>query len=110
MMMVTIKRDRYIVYKIYSDKKFSLSEVKSLIWRVYQLLYGIVGGSDAGLYFELFDEEKQMGMIRCTQTSLYNLLSVMSLISKNKEKNLLIFPVFITGLINKAKKLLAPET
>ncbi|MHA1687348.1 MAG: Rpp14/Pop5 family protein [Candidatus Heimdallarchaeaceae archaeon] len=104
--MVTIKRDRYIVYKIFSEKKCLLSDIKSIIWRTYQQLYGLVGSSDAGLYFEVFEEDKQMGLIRCTHTSLQNLLSVLSIISKCQDVELIIYPIYVTGLIKKAKKIL----
>ena len=106
MTVVTIKRDRYMVYRIFSEKKCTLSDIKSTIWKTYQYLYGLVGSSDAGLYFEIFDEEKQMGLIRCTHTSLHNLLSVISIITKCQDSMIAISPVYITGLIKKAKKFL----
>ncbi len=109
--MTTLVRDRYIVYEVLtqpncSDFSLTINEIRDSCWRTYTLLYGLNGTSGAGLYFEEYDDEKKKGLIRCTSKNLLQLKVVLSLITKMKDKEIIIHPIFITGVINKAKKVL----
>ncbi len=109
--MVTLKRDRYVVFKIIVENKdqennITINTIRRDIWATYNKLFGLLKSSEAGLFFEDYLEDKFMGIIRCSQLSLSNLLIVMAITTKINNNNIIIFPIFITGLINKAKKIL----
>ena len=54
--MVTIDRDRYVVFKILPEGiKTEIVDLKRNVWSMYQRLYGLDGTTDAGLFFEDFD-------------------------------------------------------
>ena len=106
--MVTIKRDRYVVFRIYTSvTKLEESFLKSTIWRIYQNIYGLFGSSNAGLYFESFDEKEKTGIIRCTHTSLSQLLTVLAYMTELKETEILVRILNVSGTIGKAKKILS---
>ena len=105
--MVTIKRDRYVVFNVITDiGKIEESILKTSIWKTFQTIFGLVGSSSAGLYFEKYDDLNKKGIIRCTHTSLSQLLAVLAMITELKERRILIQVLNISGTINKAKKCL----
>ena len=105
--MVTIKRDRYIVFRIITDEEIlEESIVKSAIWKLYQGLFGLFGSSGSGLFFEEYDEKKKSGIVRCIHTSLSQLLTVLAALSEVNEIEILIQVLNVSGTINKAKQIL----
>jgi len=105
--LVTLKRDRYVVFHLISDaEKVEESIIKSSIWRTFQTIFGLYGSSGAGLYFEDYDEDKKTGIIRCTHTSLPQLLTVLAFMTEVKETKILIQIMNVSGTIIKAKQLL----
>jgi len=109
--MVTIDRDRYVVFKILpEDIKTEIVDLKRNVWSMYQRLYGLDGTTDAGLFFEDFDNEKRIGLIRCSSKSLSYLMISLAMITEVNGSEILILPVFVTGLINKAKKFASAQS
>jgi ribonuclease P/MRP protein subunit POP5 len=107
-MMVSITRDRYVVITILAKGiDVSVQSIKSEVWQTYQKIYGISGSSSAGLYFEHFDEKSQTGIIRCSHDSLSHLLTVLALITSIDNQEVLLYPSYVSGVINKAKKFLS---
>ena len=103
--MVTIDRDRYVIFQILpDDTKIEITNLKRKIWSMYQKLYGLDGTTEAGLFFEDYNDEKKVGLVRCNSKSLSYLMTSFSMITEIDGKEILILPLFVTGLINKAKK------
>ncbi len=108
--MVTINRDRYVVFHLISNtSKIEESIIKSSIWRTYQTIFGLYGSSSAGLHFEDYNEEDKTGIIRCTHTSLSQLLTVLAFITEIRDIKILFQIMNVSGTINKAKKMLATK-
>ncbi|MHA1219138.1 MAG: Rpp14/Pop5 family protein [Candidatus Heimdallarchaeaceae archaeon] len=105
--MVIITRDRYVVVNVITDESCaSMNLIKTKVWQTYQNVFGISGSSSAGLYFEHFDEKKKSGIIRCSHDSLSSLLTVLALITKVDGIDVILHPIYVSGVINKAKKYL----
>lgn len=105
--MVTITRDRYVVVNVITEESYvSTNSIKTKVWQTYQTVFGISGSSNAGLYFEHFDEKKKSGIIRCSHDSLSSLLTVLALITKVDGIAVLLHPIYVSGVVNKAKKYL----
>jgi RNase P/RNase MRP subunit POP5 len=103
--MVIIERDRYIVFRILPENtKTNLVDLKTIVWSMYQRLFGLDGTTSSGLFFEEYSEESNIGIIRCSSTSLTHLMISLAMIISVNNEPLLIFPLYVTGLINKAKK------
>ena len=106
--MVTITRDRYVVLNVISSSlEIKLNSLKTTIWREFQRIYGISGSSSAGLYFEHFDMKKMSGIVRCTHDSLPSFLTILALITKTDETDVILYVSYISGVIKKAKKFLS---
>jgi RNase P/RNase MRP subunit POP5 len=109
--MVVLDRDRYVVFQILPENKgIQIAELKRNIWSMYQKLYGLNGTTEAGLYFEEFDETNGMGLVRCNSKSLSNFMTSIAMITTIDKNEVLIMPLYITGLINKAKKYILEST
>ena len=109
--MVTLDRDRYVIFQLLPKHvEIQITDLKRFIWSSYQKLYGLNGTTEAGLYFEEFNEKKGLGLIRCNSKSLSNLMTSIALITSINEHEVLILPLYVTGLINKAKKYLKEPT
>ncbi|MHA1867837.1 MAG: Rpp14/Pop5 family protein [Candidatus Heimdallarchaeaceae archaeon] len=102
--MIDDIRDRYIVYKTVSKEVLKLSDIKRIFWQKYQFLFGITKTTEAGLFFEEYKDGK--GLLRCTQKSLKNTLITMSLISEINSIPIIMFPIYISGTIKKAKSVI----
>lgn len=106
--MVVLTRDRYIVFQAIVESTVpNLTVLKTTIWKKYETIFGLSGTSEAGLYFETFDEKNGTGLIRCSSRSLSSLLTVFALITKIEEDDVILLPLFISGLIKKAKAYLS---
>ena len=106
--MTRQKRARYIVFQIITNSQ-SVEEslIKSSIWKTYQNIYGLYNSSNAGLYFEEYNEFKKTGIILCSHTSLNHLLTVLAIITEINGVEVLIHVLQVTGTIDKAKKFLS---
>ncbi|MFW9852296.1 MAG: Rpp14/Pop5 family protein [Candidatus Thorarchaeota archaeon] len=105
--MTVIERDRYVVFEVVSQTKINdISILKDLIWGQYKLLFGLKGTTEAGLYFEFFSENTQSGLIRCNNQSLSSLMITLSFITEVKEHEVILLPLYVTGIIRKAKEYL----
>ncbi|RLE58437.1 MAG: hypothetical protein DRJ35_07885 [Thermoprotei archaeon] len=104
--MVTVKRERFIVFKIFSNQAESipLSHIRYSLWNKFQTLYGLENTAKSGMYFVEYNENFNLGLIRCDHKALENILTSMSLISKISNVHVIVVPLFISGLLNKAKK------
>ncbi len=105
--MVVITRDRYVVFQVLASEDLPpLSSIKSKIWEEYQRIFGINGTTGAGLFFDNYGEEEGMGILRCTHKALSNLMVILSRITDICDKDVILIPLYTTGLVNKAKSYL----
>jgi ribonuclease P/MRP protein subunit POP5 len=108
--MVTIKRDRYIAFRLISKAdKIEESDIKSLIWKTYKNIFGLFGSSGSGLYFDNYDEIEKAGIISCTHTSLTQLLTVLALITELNGIKMMIHVLNVSGTIKNAKQSLTTK-
>lgn len=106
-MVVTI-RDRYVVFRVNSQTSIpKLSDFKNKIWNKYQLIFGLSGTSEAGLYFESYDESTGLGIVRCTSKSLSSLMKIFAVITHITDTEVMIQVLLISGLMKKAKTCLS---
>jgi RNase P/RNase MRP subunit POP5 len=105
--MIVIERDRYVVFKAVSQTKIDdISILKEVIWEKYKLLFGLKGTTEAGLFFEFFSDNTQSGLIRCNSQSLAALMITLSFITNVNEHETILHPLYVSGIIRKAKKYL----
>ena len=105
--MVVITRDRYVVFQVISNEDLpTLSSIKSKIWEEYQTIFGVNGTTGAGLFFDNYNEAEGTGIIRCEHKALSNLMVILSRIIDINDTDVILIPLYTTGLVNKAKSYL----
>lgn len=105
--MVVITRDRYVVFQVLPEEDLpTLLSIKAKIWVDYQKIFGINGTTGAGLFFDNYKEEEGTGIIRCDHKALSNLMVILSRITNISDKDVILIPLYTTGLVNKAKSYL----
>lgn len=108
--MVTYKRDRYVVFRIISDLDYiEEAFLKASVWKMFQTIFGLYGSSGAGLYFEDYDGNEKTGIIRCSHTSLPQLLTILALMNEIKERKILFQIVNVSGTIKKARRFITTK-
>ena len=105
--MVVITRDRYVVFQVISSEDLpTLSSIKSKIWDEYQTIFGVNGTTGAGLFFDNYNEVEGTGIIRCEHKALSNLMVILSRITYINDTDVILIPLYTTGLVKKAKSYL----
>lgn len=122
-LLPTLKeRQRYLVYKIIYDKKIyadkseylkdknvgfaNSKSVNNFIVRECQNLLGIFDGSKAGLMPVDYNEKKNIGIIRLNNRYVDKVRVCLGMITKINNIDITIETIYVTGMINKAKKFL----
>jgi len=108
--LVTLKRDRYIAFKILSESnKIKESSLKLSVWDTYKTLFGISESSGSGLYFENYNDVTKLGIVRCNHKALVQILTVLAILTRIDRDEILIQIINVSGTINKAKKSLVTK-
>jgi len=99
------EKKRYIVYEILSEKKMKFNEVKESINKAVLGFLGELGYSKSGLIIlDMFKNNK--GVLKTNHKEVDNIKTSLALID-NIDNNKVIFKsILVTGVINKAKRLI----
>jgi ribonuclease P/MRP protein subunit POP5 len=103
---------RYIAYEIVSEKPVQYKEFVSAVSSSMLAFLGELGSSEAKVWFihNLYNQENQRGLLKCTHDSVEAIRAVLSLITIVSESKSVIKILGVTGTIKSAKaKYLAPK-
>jgi ribonuclease P/MRP protein subunit POP5 len=78
------EKERYIAFEILSEEEITFSDLESAIWNTAQDFFGELGTSRISLWIikNLYDEQKQLGVIRCNNLSVDKVLTTLGLITR----------------------------
>jgi len=78
------EKERYIAFQIISEEPISYSDLENAIWNCGLEFFGEYGISKAWLWLvkNLYDEKKQIGVIRTNSKSVFQAIACLSLISR----------------------------
>ncbi|MCE7746312.1 MAG: hypothetical protein GPJ52_14370, partial [Candidatus Heimdallarchaeota archaeon] len=101
-----LERQRYILFEILQIGNKNLEEklVMDNLWKQLSKFYGEVGSSRIGLYLIVFNSEKNIGIIRCNQSSLSAVRAMMSTITSLEKIKIAFHVLKVSGTL---KNLLA---
>lgn len=99
------EKKRYIVFKIFSERKLNYTEFNQVIWKSILDFLGELKASELNLWVikNLFDEENQKGIIRCSHNSIEEIRAALSLVSYIEDTRVTISIKAVTGTIKSAK-------
>ena len=78
------ERDRYIKFKIISENPVEYSDIEAAIWNTFLDFFGEQGVSKQSLWLikNLWDEKEQVGVIRCNNKNVTQVLAGLGLLSR----------------------------
>lgn len=78
------EKERYVAFEVISEEPITFSDLESAIWNTAQDFFGELGTSKISLWIikNLYDEQKQIGVIRCNNLSVDKVLATLGLITR----------------------------
>jgi ribonuclease P/MRP protein subunit POP5 len=84
-LMPTLReKDRYIAFKVISEEPINYSDLESAIWNAMLEFLGEQGVSKTSTWLvkNLYDEENQVGVIKCNNKSVTQVVASLGLVSR----------------------------
>ena len=99
------EKNRYLVYRVISEKKFKYEEIKKSLYNAIKNFIGEYGIAKAGVNImpETFIDDKQTGIIKTNQKNIDLIKSAIMLIKEIDGKKAKIETIYTSGTIKKAK-------
>jgi ribonuclease P/MRP protein subunit POP5 len=98
-------RTRYLAFQVISEEKVLLQDLINTIWHSVLNFVGEAGTSEAELRFikDAYDENKQMGILRCSHNSVEEVRASLALIQRIGDTRVVFKILGISGSIKATK-------
>jgi ribonuclease P/MRP protein subunit POP5 len=105
-------RRRYIAYQVISESKFIFQDLSNSIWHSLLNLLGELGASKSDIWVarDIYDEIKQIGIIRCSHDNVEQVRTALSLIERIGDVRIVVKVLGISGSIKATKMKFFGET
>ena len=98
-------RRRYIAYQVLSEDKFIFQDLTNSIWHSLLNLLGELGAAEADLWVarNIYDEKRQIGIIRCSHEKVEQVRAALALIERIGDVRIIVKVLGISGSIKAAQ-------
>ncbi len=105
-MIVNKERQRYILFRIFSENKskFDQNEILKAIWQSIWRYFGLKEANKTGLWLVELDLEKDYGIIRCSHQTKELVISALTLITEISSEKMIFSPIKTSGTIRSLVK------
>ena len=105
-------RRRYIAYQVISEGKFIFQDLVNSIWHSLLNLLGELGTSQADVWVarDIYDESKQIGIIRCAHDNVEQVRTALALIERIGDVRVIVKVLGISGSIKATRMKFFGET
>lgn len=95
------ERDRYVHFQIISEETIGYSDLEAAIWNTLLDFYGEMGVSQTSMWLvrNLWDPQKQSGVIKCNNLSVPQVIAGLGFISRLGESRILVKILKVSGTI-----------
>jgi len=95
------EKDRYIKFQIFSEERIVYSDVEAALWNIFLDFYGERGVAKLSLWLirNLYDGENQIGVIKCNNKSVPEVIAGLGLISRLGESRIVFKILNVSGTI-----------
>ncbi len=95
------EKDRYIKFQIISEEPITYSDLEAAMWNTALDFYGEEGLAKMSLWIikNLYDENEQIGIIRCNNKSVLPIVAVLGLIDRLGDNRVIAKILKISGTI-----------
>jgi len=105
-------RARYIAFQVISENKYIFQDLINSIWHSLLNLLGELGASEAEIWIarDIYDEKKQVGIIRCSNDKVEHVRTALALIERIGDNRMVVKVLGISGSIKATKMKFFEET
>jgi len=105
-------RRRYLAYQIISEQKVLFQDLVNGIWHSVLNFLGEFGASEADLWVakDIYDEKRQVGIIRCSHTSVEQIRTALALVDRIGDIRIVIKVLGVSGTIKATRMKFFGET
>ena len=95
------EKTRYIKFHILSEEKIVYSDFEASLWNTALEFYGETGASKLSLWLikNLYNEENQIGVIRCNNKSVEQVLALLGLVNRFGDNRVVFKILKVSGTI-----------
>jgi len=95
------EKERYIAFQIISEEPITYADLEAAVWNTVLDFFGEYGTSRTSMWLikNLYDEQKQVGVIRCNNESVAAVLAVLGLISRLGDIRVIVKILKVSGTI-----------
>ena len=95
------EKERYISFQVLSEESITYSDLESAIWNQLLDFYGEYGVSKTSMWLvkNLWDENDQVGVIRCNNLSVSQVVAGLGLISRLGDIRIILKILKISGTL-----------
>ena len=100
------RKKRYIAFQIISEKKILTNDIFNGIWHSLLNFLGEYGTAKAGVWLlkTLYDEDKQLGLIKCNHDSVEHVRTGLAMMQRIGDSRVIVKVLGVSGTIKAAKK------
>lgn len=105
-------RTRYIAYQVISEEKILLQDLINSFWHSVLNFLGEQGTAKADIWIakDIYDEKRQMGLIRCSHLTVEHLRASLALMERIGDTRVVVKVLGVSGTIKAAKMKFFGET
>lgn len=99
------EKDRYIKFQVISEEPISYSDLEQAIWNQFLDTFGEFGVSKTNMWLmkNLYNPESQIGVIRCNNKSVSQVIAGLGLISRLGDNRVIFKILKVSGTIKGLK-------
>jgi len=95
------EKERYVAFQIISEESIAYSDLEAAIWNTMMDFFGELGTSQTSMWIikNLYDEQRQIGVIRCNHKSVQIVLTALGLIERLGDTRAIVKILKVSGTI-----------
>ena len=101
-LMPTLReKERYVAFQIISEEVVVYSDFEAAVWSTLLDFFGEYGASRTSMWLikNLYDEQEQIGVIRCNHESVQIVLTMLGLIERLGDTRVIVKILKVSGTI-----------
>jgi len=99
------EKERYVAFRVLSDERITYPDLEAAIWNVLLDFYGEYGVSKLSMWLikNLYDEQNQIGVIRCNNKAVAAVIAGLGLIARLGDTRVVLKILSVSGTIRGLK-------
>ena len=100
------EKKRYLAFEVISSQKIPFQDLSNAMWHAILNYMGELGAAEAGAWImkNTWSDEKQVGMIRCSHTSVEKIRAALALLNRIGDAPVIVRVIGVSGTIKAAEK------